>query len=73
MFGEGVVSTADNEFSTTFTPDARTVFWTVSAPSVFEYPFAIVMSRRENGAWGEPKVAPFSGTWMETRRWHPTA
>lgn len=62
LFGEGVVSTGDNEFSTAVSPDGRTVYWTVSAPNVFVFPFVILMSTRTSGGWSAPHVAPFSGT-----------
>ncbi len=62
LFGEGVVSTGDNEFSTAISLDGRTVYWTISAPNVFVFPFVILMSSRTPGGWSTPHVAPFSGT-----------
>lgn len=61
LFAEGVVSTGDNEFSTTFTPDGQTVFWSISAPDRVNHPLVILMARRTGDAWSEPEVAPFSG------------
>ena len=62
LFAEGVVSTGDNEFSTALSPDGRTVYWTVSAPNVFAFPFVILMATRTARGWSAPRVAPFSGT-----------
>jgi Tol biopolymer transport system component len=62
LFGEGVLSTGDNEFSIAFSRDNRTVYWTVSAPNVFVIPFVILMSTRDQRGWETPQVAPFSGT-----------
>jgi hypothetical protein len=62
LFAEGVVSTGDNEFSTALSPDGRTVYWTVSAPNVFVFPFAILVSTQTSRGWALPQVAPFSGT-----------
>jgi Tol biopolymer transport system component len=62
LFGEGIVSTGDNEFSTAMSPDGRTVYWTVSAPNVFVFPFVILTSTRTARGWSTPGVAPFSGT-----------
>jgi dipeptidyl aminopeptidase/acylaminoacyl peptidase len=62
LFAEGIVSTGDNEFSTAFSPDGRTVYWTVSAPNVFVIPFVILSATRTARGWSAPRVAPFSGT-----------
>jgi Tol biopolymer transport system component len=62
LFGEGVVSTGDNEFSTAISRDGRTVYWTVSAPNVFVFPFVILTATRAGQSWSTPRVAPFSGT-----------
>lgn len=62
LFGEGIVSTGDNEFSTAISPDGRTVYWTVSAPNVFVFPFVILTSTRMSRGWSAPRVAPFSGS-----------
>jgi len=62
LFAEGVVSTGDNEFSTALSPDGRTVYWTVSAPNVFVFPFVILSATRTARGWSAPRVAPFSGT-----------
>ncbi len=62
LFGEGVVSTGDNEFSTATSVDGRIVYWTVSAPNVFVFPFVILEATRTGRGWSTPRVAPFSGS-----------
>jgi Tol biopolymer transport system component len=62
LFGEGILSTGDNEFSIAFSRDGQTVYWTVSAPNVFVFPFVILMATRTPTGWSTPRVAPFSGT-----------
>lgn len=62
LFAEGIVSTGDNEFSTAFSRDGKTVYWTVSAPNVFVFPFVILTAMRTAYGWSMPRVAPFSGT-----------
>lgn len=61
LFAEGVVSTGDNEFSISFTPDGEMVFWSISAPDRIKHPLVILMARRDGDAWGMPEVASFSG------------
>ena len=61
LFGEGILSTGDNEFSTAVSPDGSTIYWTISAPNVFVFPFVILMSTRTPRGWSAPRVAPFSG------------
>ena len=64
MFGEGVVSTPDDEFGGTFSPDGRTMLYNKSIP---RSQFYVVMETRwENGRWREPNVAPFSGRWRDS-------
>jgi Tol biopolymer transport system component len=56
IFAPGVISTSNEEFAPSFTPDGNTVYFTgVSS--------AIYFSKLVNGKWGEPKVAAFSGKW----------
>jgi len=58
IFAPGVISTTNDEFAPSFTPDGNTVYFSgVSS--------AIYFSKRLNGKWGEPKVAPFSGHWED--------
>jgi len=64
IFGEGVISTADFELNTSFTPDGQTVFFTKATPD-FTF-WTIVASHLKNGRWGTPVVAPFSGQYSDS-------
>lgn len=61
LFGEGVISTPYREWTTTFTPDGQTVYF-----SQGNFRYAIVYSEKIKGKWQKPKLAPFSGRWSDT-------
>jgi len=61
VFAEGVISTPYPEWSTSFTPDGKTVY--SSQGGVY---WTIVCSKMTDGKWARPKVAPFSGAWNDT-------
>ena len=63
IFAEGVVSTPRNEFGGVFTPDGKELYFTRSVPRSYFY--VICVSRFENGRWGEPQIAPFSGRYRD--------
>jgi Tol biopolymer transport system component len=64
LFAPGVVSTPDFQFNAAFTPDGNTVYFSKSDPGFNR--ITIVLSRRRNGQWTTPEVAPFSGIWKDT-------
>jgi hypothetical protein len=64
LFAPGVISTLDFQFNATFTPDGNTVYFSKSDPGFNR--ITIVLSRRKNGQWTTPEVAPFSGIWKDT-------
>jgi len=64
MVGEGVISTPDDEFGGTFSPDGRTMLFNKSIPRSQFY--VICESRWENGRWSAPRIAPFSGMWRDS-------
>ena len=64
LLGPGIISTGDNEFGPAFTPDGDTLFFCRTAPARTNFQ-AILVSRRVNGAWRAPDVAPFSGQWKD--------
>ena len=60
LFAPGVVSTGMTNRDIAVTPDGREICWCVIGP---DYTWsAIVMSRRVNGRWLEPRVLPFTMT-----------
>jgi len=64
LYGEGVLSTSDDELGAAFTPDGRTVYFTLRSPTTTTGPLTtICVSHLDatTGRWSEPEVAPFSG------------
>ena len=57
LFGEGVISTPFREWTTTFTPDGQTVYF-----SRGNLRYAIIYSERVNGKWQKPKLAQDSAS-----------
>src|SRR2546423_1363780 len=64
LFGEGVISTRDDEFGATFTPDGKTCIFSVSIPR--HYLYVILVSQFTRGKWSTPEVAPFSGAYRDS-------
>jgi Tol biopolymer transport system component len=59
LFGEGVISTPDNEGNLSLAPDGKTLYFTKFAP--FDTSFvAIVVSRLRGNNWSKPEIADFS-------------
>jgi hypothetical protein len=63
IFAPGVISGPANDGSPTFSPDGNTLFFTRSPTWG-----VILESRRINGRWSQPTIAPFSGKWND---WAP--
>lgn len=64
LFGKGVISTGDDEFGGSFTPDGDTVYFSKSAPHSYRY--TMLESHRANGRWTTPTVLPFSGRYSDS-------
>lgn len=64
VFGPGLVSTRLSETGLTVSPDGRDVVVSVSVSWIR----AILLVPWEDGRWGEPQVAPFSGHYND---WEP--
>lgn len=64
LFAPGVVSTAANETSASFSADGRTVYFMrgdyASADTT------ILMAQRSGQGWGRVRTAPFSGRWRDS-------
>jgi hypothetical protein len=61
IFAPGVVSGPANEDSAAFSPDGHTVFF-----DRISWPNAVILESHKIGhAWSEPKIAPFSGQWLD--------
>jgi Tol biopolymer transport system component len=59
VFAPGVVSGPSNEADAGFTPDGATL--------VFARDGAILVSERAGDGWSAPRIAPFSGRWMDAQ------
>jgi Tol biopolymer transport system component len=63
ILGEGVISTAEDEFGGQPDADGRTLYFNRSVPRSQLY--TIWVARRAGAGWAPPEVAPFSGTWRD--------
>jgi WD40-like Beta Propeller Repeat len=57
VFAPGVVSTAEHEFSCSFTPDGNEFYFTRSDPTLKQN--VIMVTKLQDGVWTEPAVVPF--------------
>ena len=64
LFAEGVISTPDDEFGGTFSPDGRTFLYCKSVPRSQFY--VVCESRYENGRWTAPRIPSFSGRYRDS-------
>jgi hypothetical protein len=64
MIGEGVLSTAYDEFGGSMTSDGREIYFCRSVPP--HYFYTMYVSRFQAGRWGHPEVLPFSGRWRDS-------
>jgi Tol biopolymer transport system component len=64
IFGKNVISNGDFEFSTTFTPDSKTVYFSRASIN-FQY-MAIFYSIRNGSEWGNPKTVSFTENYRDT-------
>jgi Tol biopolymer transport system component len=64
MIGEGVISTPNDEFSGSISPDGREIYFDVTVPP--HYLYTMCVSRLIHGAWSKPEVLPFSGQYRDS-------
>jgi hypothetical protein len=64
MIGEGVLSTPDDEFGATPSPDGTAIYFNKTVPP--HYLYVICESHLVNGRWSEPEVMPFSGLYRDS-------
>ncbi len=64
MIGEGTVSTPDDEFGGSITPDGQSIFFDITVPP--HYLYVMCVSHWVNGRWGTPEVLPFSGAYRDS-------
>src|ERR1700733_5539251 len=66
LFAPGIISTADDEFGSSFTPDGKTCYFSIKSPStIASNVYVICVSHFKDGRWTEPEVAPFSGHYKD--------
>jgi Tol biopolymer transport system component len=63
LFGEGIISTADDELNAVFAPDGKSIYFCKNIQSARLG--IIVVSHFANGKWGTPEVASFSGQYCD--------
>jgi WD40-like Beta Propeller Repeat len=63
LFGEGVISTRDDEFGGQFSRDGKTMWFSKSVPRF--HLDTIFTSTFRDGRWNAPQVASFSGIWHD--------
>jgi Tol biopolymer transport system component len=56
LFAKEIISTQFNELNSSFSPDGNTFLYTIANNS-----YTIFISKRVNGKWSKPQIAPFSG------------
>jgi hypothetical protein len=64
LVGPGVISTPDDEYAGSLTPDGNTIYFNKSVPTSNQY--TIVSSRLVAGKWTTPTIVPFSGRYSDT-------
>jgi hypothetical protein len=64
IVGPGVISTADDEFGGSISPDGATIYFDRSVPA--HYLYTMWYARRRGGVWGAPHLLPFSGRWRDS-------
>lgn len=64
MIGEGVISTPNDEFGGSISPDGTEIYFDVTVPP--HYLYTMCVSRLVRGAWSKPEVLPFSGQYRDS-------
>lgn len=66
MFGRGVISTEDDEIGGAFTPDGRDFYFAKRTPgTILSSLIVICVSHYSKGKWSRPRIAPFSGRYID--------
>jgi Tol biopolymer transport system component len=66
LFGEGIISTVDDEIGGTFSADGREFYFSRIVPYTTLPRLAIMcVSTYRDGKWGTPEVLPFSGKYLD--------
>jgi Tol biopolymer transport system component len=66
IFAKDVISTEDDEFGATFTPDGETCYFVKRTPStIISSTMVICVSQKKDGKWSKPEIASFSGRYWD--------
>lgn len=66
LFGDGIISTEDDEFGFTISPDGKTCFFTKKTASTIQSStYIICYTTLKNGNWTQPEIASFSGKYKD--------
>lgn len=66
IMADGILSTEDDEFGGTLSPDGKLFFFCKRAPTTGRSNFiAICFAENKNGSWTNVQVAPFSGQYRD--------
>ncbi|HEV3086792.1 MAG TPA: hypothetical protein VGX96_06155 [Candidatus Elarobacter sp.] len=64
VVGEGVISTPDDEFGGSISPDGKTIYFDRSVPA--HYLYTMWRSKKTGNRWGKPEMLPFSGRYRDS-------
>lgn len=64
IIGEGVISTADDEFGGSLSPDGNTIYYDITVPA--HYLYVMCESHFVDGKWQKPEILPFSGLYRDS-------
>lgn len=64
LIGEGVISTPDDEFGGSISPDGTAMYFDKTVPP--HYLYTLCVSHLLKGAWTTPEVMPFSGQYRDS-------
>src|ERR1700733_12677536 len=66
LFAANIISTEDDEFGATFSPDGKTCFFSKKTPStITSSTYVICYASLVNNKWQQPQLAPFSGKYKD--------
>jgi hypothetical protein len=64
LIGEGTISTLDDEFGGSLSPDGTTIYYDITVPP--HYLYIMCESHLVDGKWQKPEVLPFSGLYRDS-------
>ncbi len=66
LFAENIISTKDDEFGETFSPDGNTCYFCMKSPSTISSNIIVIcVSHFKNNQWSQPEIVSFSGNYWD--------